>query len=57
MEAEEETDSEDPPAAGPLSYACTEVVHGAMEEFIKKSAKNDVNLMIIQLNIDQLEIF
>jgi len=23
MEAEEETDSEDPPAAGPLSYACT----------------------------------
>ena len=60
MEVEEETDSEDPPAAGPLSYACTEVVHGAMEEFneiCKKSDNHDVNIMIQHLNIDQLEVF
>jgi len=60
MEVEEETDSEDPPAAGPLSYACTEVEHGAMEKFneiCKKSDKHNVNTIINNLNTNQLEIF
>ena len=34
MEAEEDTDGEVPPAAGPLNYACNEVVHEAMEELL-----------------------
>ena len=59
MEAEE-TDSEDPPAMGPLNYACNEVVHGAMEEFndiFKKPDTNTVETMIEQLNVDQMEVF
>ena len=60
MEAEEETDSEDQPAAGPLNYACTEVVHEAMEEFnqiSKRSSMSDVNAMISKLNADQMKVF
>ena len=60
MEAEEQTDSKDTPTVGPLRYTCTEVVHCAMEEFteiLKKPAKNDIDTMISQLNIDQLNEF
>jgi len=35
MEAEEETDSEDPPTAGPPSYACTEVVQEPWKNLMK----------------------
>ena len=60
MEAEEDTDSKIPPAAGPLSYACNEVVHDAMDEFneiFSKNSKTDIDLMISKLNTDQLEVF
>jgi len=60
MEAEEETDSEDQPAAGPLNYACSKVVHEAMEQFnqiSKRSSMSDVNAMISKLNADQMKVF
>jgi len=33
MEADEEMNSDDPPAAGLLNYACNEVARGAMQQF------------------------
>ena len=60
MQAEEQADTEDPSAAGPLSYTCNEVVHEAMEEFhemFKKPSNDDVEIMISKLNPDQLQVF
>ena len=60
IDAEEDTDGEVPPAAGPLNYACNEVVHGAMEEFneiFTKNSESDVDIMISKLNSDQLQVF
>ena len=60
METKEDIDSQDPSAAGPLNYACNEVVHEAMEEFneiFKHTSKHDVNDMMSKLNADQLEVF
>ena len=61
MKTEEDTDSKILPAAGPLSYACNEAVHDAMDEFneiyLKIYSNSDIDLMVSKLNTDQLEVF
>ena len=46
MKTEEDTDSKIPTAAGPLSYACNEAVHDAMDEFNEIYLKNIVTVIL-----------